>query len=140
MAAISNVYGVGGTPLPPADKPKTHEEASNLDKDAFLRILITQLSHQDPLSPLEDKDFIAQMAQFSSLEQMANMAKSMDAMKNFSMLGSVNFIGRTVDYVDEDSGQQASSKVVGVEFDEGVVVLNLENKSQINLQHVVGVA
>ncbi len=45
----------------------------DLDKDQFINILMTQLQHQDPMNPLEDKDFIAQMAQFSSLEQLTNM-------------------------------------------------------------------
>ena len=44
-----------------------------LDRDAFLRLLTTQLSNQDPLNPTEDREFIAQMAQFSSLEQMQNL-------------------------------------------------------------------
>ena len=45
-----------------------------LGKDDFLRILLTQLSHQDPTAPMQDNEFIAQMAQFSALEQMSNMA------------------------------------------------------------------
>ncbi len=48
-----------------------------LDKNDFLKILITQLSHQDPTQPMDDKAFVSQMAQFSSLEQMTNMSEGL---------------------------------------------------------------
>ncbi len=56
---------------------KTEDKRKNdLDKDAFLRLLTTQLANQDPLNPMEDREFIAQLAQFSSLEQMQNLNKA----------------------------------------------------------------
>jgi flagellar basal-body rod modification protein FlgD len=49
-----------------------------LDKDDFLRLLMTELTNQDPLSPMDNKDFINQMTQFSTMEQMTNMASSLN--------------------------------------------------------------
>ncbi|NLW22284.1 MAG: hypothetical protein GXY88_03360 [Tissierellia bacterium] len=54
----------------------TNTVNNNLDKDAFLRLLTTQLANQDPLNPMEDREFIAQLAQFTSLEQMQNLNKN----------------------------------------------------------------
>lgn len=54
----------------------TNKPRNDLDKDAFLRLLTTQLANQDPLNPMEDKEFIAQLAQFSSLEQMQSLNKT----------------------------------------------------------------
>jgi len=64
--------------------------SGELGKDEFLKILITQLQNQDPLSPVEDKEFIAQLAQFSTLEQMQNMTY------DFNVMRGMDLIGRTV--------------------------------------------
>ncbi|HEY8500606.1 MAG TPA: flagellar hook capping FlgD N-terminal domain-containing protein [Clostridia bacterium] len=60
---------------------------NDLGKDAFLKLLITQLQHQDPLEPMDDQDFIAQIAQFSALEQMQNLNSSFSYSMGFSLMG-----------------------------------------------------
>jgi flagellar basal-body rod modification protein FlgD len=77
---------------------------SNLDRDDFLKLLITQLQHQDPTSPVEDKDFIAQMAQFSSLEQMTNMSTGFQRLSGLlSSSEASQVLGKTVEIRDGDN-------------------------------------
>ncbi len=70
----------------------------DLDKEAFLRLLITQLKNQDPLEPMKDRDFIAQMSQLSSLEQIMNMSKSVqgfvDTASQLYRTQAVSMIGK----------------------------------------------
>jgi flagellar basal-body rod modification protein FlgD len=70
---------------PAARSPGTQE----MDKEAFLRLLLTQLKYQDPLSPTQDKEFIAQMAQFSALEQMRNMSSTLERSASYALIGKM---------------------------------------------------
>ncbi len=85
-------------------------KASNeLGKDDFLKILIAQLSNQDPTSPLENTEFIAQMAQFSSLEQMTNMSQSFEKMSAFvNSSEAQSMIGRSVEIDLGDTSVQGT--------------------------------
>ncbi|MFP5222382.1 MAG: flagellar hook assembly protein FlgD [Acidobacteriota bacterium] len=71
-----------------------------LGKDAFLNLLVTQMKYQDPLNPTSDKEFLAQLAQFSSLEQLTNINASMDKLNTSTtqqqMFSAVSFIGKEV--------------------------------------------
>ena len=60
---------------------------SSLGRDDFMKILIAQLQNQDPMNPMEDKDFIAQVAQFSTLEKTEEMADAIGQMKALSLVG-----------------------------------------------------
>jgi flagellar basal-body rod modification protein FlgD len=85
----------------------------NLGKDEFLKILLTQLSHQNPTAPMEDKEFVAQMAQFSSLEQMSNMAA--DFAKMSAMLRNTEAsgaLGKSVELQMEDETVQGVVRAV----------------------------
>lgn len=74
---------------------------TTLGQDDFLKILITQLQHQDPTSPMEDKDFIAQMAQFSSLEQIRNMSQSFQKLSGLiASSEAAQTLGRSVEIRD----------------------------------------
>ncbi|HON12640.1 MAG TPA: flagellar hook assembly protein FlgD [Treponema sp.] len=87
--------------------------SQNLGKDDFIKILITQLTHQDPTAPMEDKEFIAQMAQFSSLEQMTNMAQDFNRLANLlSGSEATGALGKSVEVTEGDKVIQGVVKAV----------------------------
>lgn len=96
-------------------KQTSERNTGNLGKDDFLNLLVTQLRYQDPLNPTQDKEFVAQMAQFSSLEQMQNMNKSISQSQAFSLIGK---------YVKANTTDAATKAVKAVEGKVSSVKLN----------------
>ncbi len=97
-------------------------EKSSLGKDDFLRILTTQLSNQDPSNPLQDRDFIAQMATFSSLEQMTNLNKTVEqfASSQMSQIGQyTNAIGKEISWTPAGNLEAVTGIVTGVSTQNG---------------------
>ena len=89
-----------GTPVA-ATQAKTSGKNAELGKDQFLKLFVAQLQHQDPMNPMQDQDFMGQMASFSTLEQVTNLASANAAMAtNLSLSQSVGLIGRTVSWTD----------------------------------------
>jgi flagellar basal-body rod modification protein FlgD len=85
----------------------------SLDKDDFLKLLLTQLANQDPTQPLEDKEFIAQMAQFSSLEQMNNMAADFAKMaRMIQVTEAASALGKSVEIIEGDTSVQGTVKAL----------------------------
>lgn len=91
---------------------------SDLDKDDFLKILITQLQHQDPTNPMQDKEFIAQMAQFSALEQMTNMSAQFGKLAGvLNSSEAQSLLGKNVEILDGDQARYGKvEQVVRGEF------------------------
>ena len=87
---------------------------ADLGKDDFLKLLITQLSHQDPTKPLEDREFVAQMAQFSTLEQMTNM--NGEFAKVLGLLArsqAVALLGKTVEIAQGEGSISGRVEAIG---------------------------
>jgi flagellar basal-body rod modification protein FlgD len=77
--------------------------AKELDKDAFLRLLVEQLKNQDPMNPQDSSEFIAQLATFSSLEQMTNINKGMEQLNHCQeMIQASNLMGKQVEIETDD--------------------------------------
>lgn len=78
------------------------EPKKSLAKDDFLRLLLTQMQNQDPLSPVDNKEMLAQLAQFSSLEQMQGVSDRLDtlllAQSSTNQLATTSLVGRSVSY------------------------------------------
>lgn len=88
-----------------------------MGRDDFLRLLVVQLEHQDPTNPLDDKQFIAQMAQFSALEQMTQMNTSMQGMMSAHRESlSSSLLGRMVEVFDPETGTNSSGVVSEIDF------------------------
>lgn len=89
----------------------------DMGKEQFLQLLVTQLKNQDPLNPMEDQEFIAQMAQFSSLEQLVNLNTSMEglteATNNQQMFSATSYIGKYVTAVGNTIGKTSTMDADG---------------------------
>ncbi len=97
----------------------SNRDTGDLGKDDFLNLLVTQLRYQDPLNPTDDKEFIGQMAQFSSLEQMQNLNTSFTATKAYSLIGKsviANVTDETTKEVTEISGDVSSVNYSGGKY------------------------
>src|SRR5215213_7927582 len=81
-----------------------------LGKDDFLKLLVGQLQHQDPLAPSDDQQWIGQMAAFSQLEQVSNTAATTQKIADaLNRNGTLSLIGHTVTYIDETGAAQSGT-------------------------------
>ncbi len=123
--SVNNYNSVANTSAPGTTSTQSTSAAlssatQDLGKDAFLKLLIAELSNQDPLNPMEDREFISQMATFSSLEQMQNMNKTLESMADANKFSAVSYIGKAVSFVqgEGEDAQQVAAIVNSIWFDD----------------------
>lgn len=114
------------------------EERSKLGQEAFLRLLVEQLRSQDPFEPMNDREFIAQMAQFSSLEQITKLTTAMNSFVEFQMSGSLgqhsHMIGHQVYWQNEHDAGEGIVKSVSLK--DGQIYAELENGQKILMNDI----
>lgn len=109
-----------------------------LGKDDFLKLLMTQLQNQDPMNPMNDQDFIEQMATFSSLEQMSNMSQSIDQLVQMELQNSLinyhQFVGQDVTWhkmTENDEVINGKGTIQSVQFLKDTVQFILEDGTEL---------
>jgi len=122
---------------------------STLNKDDFLQLLVKQLQNQDPSNPMDNSEYISQLAQFSSLEQMQNVASSIDNLTSITqqsqMIQFNSFVGKTVKYhvastdqsaTNESTVESGTSKITSIQYDGTSAKFVLENGKTIEASNI----
>ncbi len=98
---------------------------NTLDQADFMKLLITQLKTQDPTKPLDDKEFIGQMAQFTSLKQMNDLTENIKTLsREFTFTKAVSLVGKVISWVD-DNGKYNSGVVDSIKVKNGDTFMNI---------------
>lgn len=119
------------------NRQREHQET--LGKDDFLKILLTQLANQDPMQPMQDREFIAQMAQFTSVEQMTNMANEMKLLRQ-SIGMSPGLIGKEIHWIEWTSNGDAINRsgiVEGLTFKDGKQYAIVNGETEISMDQII---
>jgi flagellar basal-body rod modification protein FlgD len=110
-------------------------DSSTLDKDAFLKLLITELQNQNPLEPMDNQDFVNQMVQFQNMEQMSNMSESLQSflgtLSSTTKLQASSVVGKYA--VIEGNEMELSSgytqQILYSMDSEGTVMITIEDEN-----------
>ena len=112
------------------------QATKSLDKNAFMKLLVSQMQHQDPMSPIANEDFVAQLATFSSLEQLQglnqNVVAEITLNQSNALLSQLTqssaLIGKQVSWQDPDTQAVHSGTVQSVKIVDGLASLRIDDK------------
>ncbi len=133
---ITEILNMNGSALGMDSTSKANE---TLGKEDFLTLLVTQLQNQDPFKPVENTEFVAQLAQFSSLELSQNTNDSInnlaalqeESLKLTNLSEGAALIGKDVEFYDPMTGSISSGKVDAVELINGQIILNIGDQKTL---------
>ncbi len=128
MATVTSSSGVEtsyGTYNRPLTNEVVRDPKTTWDQDMFLKVLVAQMSNQDPMNPQSDTEFIGQMAQFSSLEQMTKLTGAMQQMQAYNVVGKYVF----ATYTPSESSQEIAveGKVTSTYTKSGITYLTVQS-------------
>lgn len=148
FSPVTNTTGIADTA---ASTDATAQKAA-LDKDAFLKLLVAQLRHQDPLAPTEGTEFVAQLSQFAMVEQAIAQSAKLDVisaqMTGLASNEATSLVGKVVTVrVDAQTkegapvggAQDSEGKVLKVTFDKGYPELHLDSGVTAPISDLVSV-
>lgn len=118
------VSGIGSSTSTTSSTDATSVIEQTLGKDAFLKLLVTQIQNQDPLNPMDDQEYIAQLAQFSSLEQMQEINSALGTAQQTSTASqALTLVGHEITAINPNTSATYSGTVDAVTFEEGTPTL-----------------
>ena len=127
------------TALPIASAPSTHQVANKgmaLKAEDFIKMMVTKLQHQDPLSPAKNEELLAQMSQIGQLQSSTQLQDSLKSMVLQNQIGAAgNLIGKQVQGVD-DNNELAEGLVTSVRVEKDQVNLELDNGKSLAMGKV----
>ena len=131
MASINGVTGGWTSYEEPTQKTPGD---SSLDKDDFLKLLVAQLTHQDPTNPMQDTEFVSQLATYSGLEQQINMNKNLETLiarqNAHTAASAMSLIGSVVGFTNEN-GELQTGQVAFLDIVDGQVNLVLNDNTYV---------
>ena len=134
------IDSITGAAVPPSPQSSAATDAFGLGFESLLRIVLTQLTYQDPLKPMENFEFVSQLAQFSQIQQTQDMARSLETLVSAQATAqAASLLGKEVDI--PAGSLTLSGTVTAVSFSNGAPAITIETAegqtiSNINLGSV----
>jgi flagellar basal-body rod modification protein FlgD len=125
--------------IPPTIDPALLQPPEQFGQEMFLQLLVAQLKYQNPMSPMDSSEFMAQTAQFTTVEKLTELTETLTASAHNDRIGTATgLIGRSVTYLGFDG--EATATVTGVKLGTGGPALVLSDGQETGLSSVVSVA